>query len=234
MNSATNPPEGYVKSYSNSRPSVASQDFAGGSSNPAINGQSEGHVNAAQIAGHSATGTDNFGQEQHQDLQQAASPAWERVAKIFPQYMCLAIEQNGEGAAIATNFFYNNDNDLRLATVRLEIRSNRVQYIAREMFGIHLETQNGLRYIVFPGGASVVPGPDIFRGAQPEAVNTLLGPIIDRLIAASPVRLQEVRRGVFATHCVTMIVSRNPIQGGMLSLHLGTEGAFDLQEMLGI
>jgi hypothetical protein len=239
------PPEGHVESYSNGAQSATSHDYTSATTNSATNRQPERQVetfsNNVHNLGYSSTVTSSFEQEQQQEeqqeqqeqqQQQVADPAVEHVARLFPQYMCKAIRKNGGRASIKVNFLYASSQLTCITS--LAIRSNNVAFIAMELFGIHLETEDGVRCIVLPNGANIVPGPDLLRGAQPGGVNTLLGSEISRLIAESPMRQEEVSQGILATNCVTMQVSGNPDDGGILNLNLAVEGGFEVKKKLHI
>ena len=115
----------------------------------------------------------------------------------------------------------------------LAIRANKVEFIAIQLFGIHVETEDGFRCIVLENGARCVPGRDTsLQGARPEAISKLLGSDISCAIAASLAREDEVRQSIFATRCVTMQIARNPDEGAILNLNLGLDGGFETKDKL--
>jgi hypothetical protein len=115
----------------------------------------------------------------------------------------------------------------------LAIRANKVEYIAMELFEIHLETEDGFRCIVLGNGVRCVPGQEMFlQGAQPEAIDKLLGPVTGRAISMSPARQEELNQAILATRCVTMEIARNPADGAILNLNLGLEAGFEISDKL--
>jgi len=151
---------------------------------------------------------------------------------FFPQYMCSAIRKSGDRAAVTMVFPYFPGGTV-VCLMSLAILASKVEYLAMELFGVHLETEDGFRCVVLENGGRLVPGQDmILQGARDEAILKLFGLEASRGIAASPAREEEVRQAILATRCVTMRVSSNPNDDVMVSLNLGLEEGFRIKETL--
>jgi len=183
--------------------------------------------------------------------QTISSPIIERIATIFPEYMCGAIKRvRDDRAAVTMSFPYLytvispvaslmglNIRENKVAHIAclmsLNIRENKIAHIAKELFGAHVEIEDGLRCIVLGHGVRCVPREEIsLQGADTGAIGKLLGPDISSAIAKSPTRKEEVRQAIFATRCVTMQIARNPNEGAILNLNLELEGGFKAKEKL--
>lgn len=64
-----------------------------------------------------------------------------------------------------------------LSMLQLEVLDNKVEHIARELFGAHLESADGMRYIYLGHGtAKVIPNPSlILKGCRPAIIRQFFG-----------------------------------------------------------
>ncbi|KIW37292.1 uncharacterized protein PV06_10633 [Exophiala oligosperma] len=110
----------------------------------------------------------------------------------------------------------------------IEVMVNKVEHLAMELYGVHLETHQGLRYVYFPGGAKVLPNPIItLQGCQPGKISPIFGPETLNAITANPDYQDEVKQGYDCTDCVLMLISQAASDGATFLLSLapmeGTE-----------
>lgn len=161
-----------------------------------------------------------------------SDPSIKRIACVYPQYLCGAIRKTGSTAAVTMVFPSYFPGGKVACLMSLAIVANKVQHIAMELFGTHLETEDGFRYIIQENGGRLFPQEVVLQGAQDRAIAKLLGPETSYAIAVSPVRKEEVRQEIHATRCVTLQITSNCHEDAILSLNLGLEEGFQLKEKL--
>jgi hypothetical protein len=168
----------------------------------------------------------------NRDGQSVSGPQSTLVATIFPQYLCGAIRKTAYIANITMVFPYHFSDNRVDCLMSLAILPNRVQYLARELFGMNLETEGKLRYIVYENGSRILPIDAVLHGAHEEAIVRLLGSRLSSAISRSPMRKDEIRQGTLATSCVTLRISGGCEEDAILNLNLASEEAFQLQDAL--
>lgn len=91
-----------------------------------------------------------------------------------------------------------------------------------KLFGVHLEADGDMWYVIFHNGAKMLPRPEVsLQGASDEGVCELLGSMIASAVAESPLRKDEVSHAVLATTCVTITISSSVQDDGVFNLNLG-------------
>lgn len=110
----------------------------------------------------------------------------------------------------------------------IDIMDNKVEHLASVLFGVHLETNAGLRYVYLPGGAKILPNPNFtIRGCLPDQIRSTFGSEIHHGIVANPDYQDEVKQGYSRTDCVSMLISQEASNGATFLLSLapmeGTE-----------
>lgn len=110
----------------------------------------------------------------------------------------------------------------------LEVRPNKIDHIASELFKAHFETDGGLRYLCLPGGTNVQPNPSItLRGCRMDAILPMFGPEINDALMASPMYQDDARQVLPHTTAVTMVISSQSTEHAVIFLSLGLmEGTF--------
>jgi hypothetical protein len=115
----------------------------------------------------------------------------------------------------------------------LSILPNKVQYLANELFGVHVESDAGLWYLILENGVRVLPQNEVvLQGGKEKAIEKLLGSEPSLALKKSPLRKDEVRQGKLATNCVTLRLPSNCEYDGILNLNLGLDEAFRLKDAL--
>ena len=160
-----------------------------------------------------------------------SSPLTSRLPTIFPQYTCGIIRRTGYKASITMAFPYSLGVDCLLS---LSILSNKVEYLAMKLFGVHIETEGEFRYVVFQkDGVRLLPRPALaIQGACDETISMLLGPEVSNAISVSPVRKEEIKQAILATRCVTMSITNNSHEDCVLTLNLGQDEGYKIRKTL--
>lgn len=103
----------------------------------------------------------------------------------------------------------------------LTVTDDKVQHLARELFGIRLETTAGLRYVC-ASGTKILPNPKAtFRGCQSGIIRSTFGDEVCSAIRTSPTYQDDARRWRDTTDAVSMIVSHAGDDGADICLRLG-------------
>lgn len=132
---------------------------------------------------------------------------------IFPPYIAAAIKRKtNQGSpqpfASVTMSMRAGSSECEL---RLEITANKVEYLARELFGAHLETETESRHVYLMGPTSprAVPYPSLMlTGCRPAAVQEIFGTEIANAIFATVIHQQEAKEVRACTQCITMVISQ--------------------------
>ncbi|KAL6240635.1 hypothetical protein RBB50_012462 [Rhinocladiella similis] len=163
------------------------------------------------------------------NVQTASHPPARQLPTIFPPYMAHAIRKSDDRAHLEMVFPYS----LGMVCISLAILSAKVEYIAMELFGIHVETEAGFRYIDQGDGARVlIQGEVILQGAKDEAITKLFGLQMSNDFNASPARQKEIDLGICRTRFVTMQITSNPGEDSVVTISIGEEEAFRVKEIL--
>lgn len=133
--------------------------------------------------------------------------------RLFPSYLAGGIKRylrpNNAGAFAAAVSMWLPQHGWSGCLLKVEVMSSKIDYIARELFGAHLEAENGCRYIYLSGGSRVVPNPRLtLRGCRIDMLPLILGSVIADAILATQACQTDIKEGRDRTGCVTMVVSR--------------------------
>lgn len=119
--------------------------------------------------------------------------------------------------------------------MKLEIIENKIEYIARELFGVHIETEAGSRYVYLMGSASTkaVPYPNLMlKGCRIATAYQILGTEIADSIFATPTHQLEIKEGRECSDCITMVIRQNSSESADIIILLPTEQGITLQQRL--
>lgn len=160
--------------------------------------------------------------------------------RLFPPYLASAVKriikpgsEDALVAAISMSFPNALFMDKFWCQMSLEIMDNKIERVAWELFGAHLETTAGLRYVCLPGGAKVLPNPHFtLRGCQRDIISSFFGREMSRGIEESPTYQDEIKRACACTDCVSMVISQRSQDGAILFLSLGLREGTLLSEKL--
>ena len=104
----------------------------------------------------------------------------------------------------------------------IEIAENQVEWVVGKLFGIRVETTEGLRYIRMPeGGAYVLPNPDLIIRGCPFREISFFGPELQHAIETSPVSRDDIKRRASRASAVSVLIRHQAKQGAQMFLSLG-------------
>lgn len=153
------------------------------------------------------------------------------LAEVFPQYICSAIRKTGAGAAVTMSFPYYQQGSI-YCLMSLSILPSKLEFLAMRLFGVHLDTDGEMRFVVH-GTAKIYPRPEMsIQGARRAAILEVLGPMTDAAVAASPIRREEARQAVQDTSCAALSFHSDALHDGLLSLNLGLDDGFRIKDKL--
>jgi hypothetical protein len=102
------------------------------------------------------------------------------------------------------------------------VAENKVERIARHLFGVDLETTTGLRYVCHPGGGRLLPNPELtISDCRDNVIEELFGEEIFNAIKGSVLYQDEVKQMLHYTKCVSMVISVQADRGAQLCISLG-------------
>lgn len=162
------------------------------------------------------------------DQQTLANPNIKHIARVFPPYLCDGIRQTG-GIASVTMAYAWPPNGQCICLMSLHVLSNKLQYIAMELFGTNLESDKGAWFVVQDNGGRLSFKDMTLQGAQDKGFNKLFGPQITHAIETSPVRMEEAS---LATRAVTLQITGGSLDDGVLNLDLGLAEWFRIKDTL--
>lgn len=91
--------------------------------------------------------------------------------------------------------------------MRIEVIGSKIDHIAQELFGIHLEAEDGYRYIYLPAGSRAAPDPRlVLRDCRLDALHRFFGARIADAIRTTPTCQRDIKEGRDHTSCVSMVV----------------------------
>jgi len=160
------------------------------------------------------------------------NPSSKRLSLILSQYLCGAVVKNGDTAAITIAFPSHLSHGKVHCVMTLVILPNKVQHLAMVLFGIHIETEGNLRYILQPNGSRMLPGDVTLERAQRQAISDWLGTWVNRATTSSPVRKEEDREGILTTSSVTMQITSGCHDYAYLNIRMGLDEGFRTKEQL--
>jgi hypothetical protein len=165
-----------------------------------------------------------------------ASP--QGLAKLIPesQYFCGAVRTTGHNgsvkAAVTMAFPHQQFGGIH-CLMSLSIIPSRLSNVALELFGKYLETDGGMQCVVDENGGKMVPHPYLtLHGALHNGMIKVLGGKISHAIEGCLQWKKENDASITRTSCVTLTISRNPEEDGLLNINLSFEGGLGLKNVL--
>ena len=117
--------------------------------------------------------------------------------------------------------------------MEIGIVKEKVAFHARQLFDMEVEGKDGVRYLRFPGGIKIEPDPCIkLRACQRDAIADVFGVDVNHGLLASPIYQFEEREVRANTDCVSMTISNQEREGGILTLFLGEWHAMRIKKRL--
>jgi hypothetical protein len=155
------------------------------------------------------------------------------VVKLFPPYLAGAIKRPLNNKPAVTMTLPNQTMSKFGCQMTLEVMDNKVQHIAKELFGAHVETTAGLQYVYLESGAKIVPYPRfMIQTCKREMIFSMFGSEIFDAITASSTYQDEIDRCEDGTQSVSLVISQAASDGGYLLLTLEPVKGTSIREKL--
>ena len=91
--------------------------------------------------------------------------------------------------------------------MRIEVIGSKINHIAQELFDVHIEVEDGCRYIYLPGGSTVSPDPRlILRDCRLDRLHRFFGARVADAIRTTPTCQMDIKEGRDNTSCVSMAI----------------------------
>ncbi|KAG9249621.1 uncharacterized protein F5Z01DRAFT_472066 [Emericellopsis atlantica] len=163
------------------------------------------------------------------------------ATRLLPRDLSNAIRRNpdprNEGAlvaAISMTFPNAPYTDKFGCYMAVEVTSDKVQHLARELFGVRLETMAGLRYVCLAeSSAKILANPKFtLQGCQCSIIPSTFGPELSNAIITGPKYQDDARQWRDSTDAVSMVVSHSAHDGAVVYLHLGLWEGTEIKKKL--
>lgn len=131
---------------------------------------------------------------------------------LFPFYIATAIKRkanpdDAQGLVAAVSLTLKDAEGL--GQLQLDVTGNKVEYLAKELFGAHFESEAGIRYMHLGHGTTkAIPNPSaILKGGRSTAIRDLFGAEVAEGVFASGLYQRKVKEGRGeCTDCLSMTV----------------------------
>ncbi|KAI0163856.1 hypothetical protein GGR57DRAFT_489632 [Xylariaceae sp. FL1272] len=151
---------------------------------------------------------------------QYAWPKARNLPFVFPHYLCTAIVKIRDTAAVLLSF-PANPVQCRLV---FDISAKEVQHIAKELFGVHIQTAHTRRFLVLESGVTVDINESIkLRGASNIAIDKLFGQMVGTAFRHGSQRLDELANGEMLSNSLTMKIWEAERSPGRLNFTVDAE-----------
>lgn len=130
---------------------------------------------------------------------------------LFPPYLAGAIRRhplayNADVLAAAVSIMLPHSG-VPECLMKIEVVSSKLDHIAQELFGAHLEAEEGCRYVYLQGGSKAAPDLRLgLRDCRLDRLHHFFGDPIADAIRATPKCQRDVKEGHDRTSCVSMSV----------------------------
>ncbi len=115
----------------------------------------------------------------------------------------------------------------------LMVTNNKVQRIAKELFGAELEINAGLRYVCLSAETKVLPNPLFtLQGCRLDVISPMFGDETACAIMASLLYQEDIKQGHEHTDCVSMVISHQAVDGATLYVSLGLMEGNEIRDKL--
>lgn len=163
-------------------------------------------------------------------LHSLSNPNYARLASLVPSYLHGAVKSHDKKAEVSLSFPPSGN-----CSICLSILPNKVQYLALQMFGRHVETMGSMRYFLEENGSKSIPEPRQRLVGISTDVNLFkyFGSMLCEGIQASTVRTEEISNGLLnLTECVAMVISNDAAECAYLYITVATYVGIDVYTQL--
>jgi hypothetical protein len=151
------------------------------------------------------------------------------LPRVFPSYLCGIIVKSAGRAHIRLLFPANPAE----CSLNLHISATQVPYVARELYGVHVNVENEKRFIITRDGVEIeIHGSFTLRRALNIPIPTLFGHQVGMAYRRSPRYKEEQYNGEDLTRCVSMVVEGQANMPGHLRLMIDEENLTSIAEDL--
>lgn len=151
------------------------------------------------------------------------------LVRLFPPYLCGAIVTAVFSTAMVHMSF--PDSPSEDCQMTLGILPNKIEYLAMVLFDVHLESEDGQRYVVLQNGSQIsISNHIILEGVDEKTSRFIFGIDINSAVQASFKRAMEAGRP--RTRSITMSVSMRSSDSATVNLILGLEQGLRLRDIL--
>lgn len=117
--------------------------------------------------------------------------------------------------------------------MKIEVTSSKIDHIAKELFGAHLEAEGGCRYVYLPGGLKAAPDPRLaLRDCRLDRLHQFFGDPVANAIRATPKCQRDMKEGRDHTNCASMSVPAAVEDAGVIYALLCENDAAWIRETL--
>ncbi|KAI1207652.1 uncharacterized protein F4807DRAFT_434044 [Annulohypoxylon truncatum] len=104
----------------------------------------------------------------------------------------------------------------------IKISPLKASNLIQQLFGVRLESVDGLRYISFPGEIEIIPCPNVTLAAcDVQIAERIFGPEVTRALSTTTMYVQEREQRRKKTKSVTAHISSNSDESVDINLNLG-------------
>ena len=161
--------------------------------------------------------------------QTLSGPDFARLGMLLPRNLHTAIQQHDNKANVSIIFPPHGD-----CILRLNILPSKVQHLAMKLFGLNVEMDGPLRYVLSDKGRKSIPRPALLeQGMETHNIPELLGFQIQEGIERSSIRREETRQGLLTlTACGEIELSNSSAESAYLTLTVGTDAGITVYNQL--
>lgn len=138
--------------------------------------------------------------------QTRVSPEAKNIPMLFPRQTCASIVKSDREASIRAIF-----GEPLQCSLEVDIYSHKVPHIVKDLFGLHVEIEDGRLIMRFSTGASILITTLELSGADREGAERLLGTTFAN-ISSDALYVQEFEGGESVTNLVSLEINGN-VQG---------------------
>jgi hypothetical protein len=184
--------------------------------------------------------TDDAAEDDPEDETVVVNASLAAATRLFPLDLSDSIKripdpksENNLVAAISMTFPEPPVLDKQGCHMSLEVTSDKIQYLAQEIFGRRLETNAGLRYVCFADGGKILPNPNLtLKGCRRSIHQNIFGFKVSHAITTSPGYQDEAKQWRQCTDCVSMVISAEADLGAFIYLSLGVYEGIQIKKEL--
>jgi len=117
--------------------------------------------------------------------------------------------------------------------MEIGIGKEKVAFYAKKLFGVEVESKDGLRFLRYQGGIKIEPDPCIkLRACRRDVIAGVFGADVNHGISTSPIQEREMKELRANTDGISMTISHDEQEAGRITLFLGDWHANLIKERL--